>query len=189
MRQSGDDHRINAERGQRRRFNFRLVSAIVIGALSSMLNAASAATQVSGAQDDLQIQVQNASIREVFDAMSAKLHLTYKIPRNIGVDHELTGVYSGTISQVLARILDDNDYVVEKSNQGYKVVVFRRSGTIVKHSASQAVVSESAAVPSEVSKPVAARPPIVPSSSPSPPPLSSYVSANELGTTGQTANP
>jgi hypothetical protein len=193
MRQPTDDHRKSVSRRERlgQRANLWLIGAAAIGVLlGPALNSALASTQVSGGQNDLQIKVQSASIKEIFDAMSGRFHLTYKLPPNVGVRPELTGLYSGTLSQVLARILDGKDYVVEVSNQGLKVVVLKLSGTTAYRSPSQsAAVSERAVARGKSSRSATAPPAIIPSSNSSPPPLSTYVSANKPTTVGQATNP
>jgi hypothetical protein len=170
------------------RANSALTVVAAIGALLSMtLGSASAATQVRGQQDDLQINAQNASIREVLDALSAKFKLTYKLPASIG--RSLTGLYSGTLYQALARILDGNDYIVEVSDGGVKVIVLGASGTIATLAASQAVaVSENTIAPLAPSKPAEAPTPVPASSKSSPPPLSNYLSANGPAAAGQGSN-
>src|SRR5262249_37333563 len=52
---------------------------------------------------------------------TSKFKLTYSLPVNLG--RQLTGRYSGTLNQVLARILDRNDYIVEVSDDAIKVVI------------------------------------------------------------------
>src|SRR5262245_29640778 len=111
---------------------------VVIGALLSMMpGPASAATQVRGQQDDLRINAENASIREVLDALSVQFKLTYKLPPGIG--RNLTGLYSGSLRKALARILDGNDYIVMVSDSGVEVVVLGASGTIATSVANQAI--------------------------------------------------
>ena len=49
--------------------------------------------------------------------------------------HNLTGLYSGTLNQVLARVLDGNDFVVEISGDGVNIVVIGTSGMSGRSSA------------------------------------------------------
>src|SRR5216683_2760429 len=81
-------------------------SAVVWGsAIVGLLGApfpALDATLVLGQPTDVQLRAENASTREVLDALSASFKITYKLPPNTGRD--VTGVYSGTLRQVLARI-------------------------------------------------------------------------------------
>jgi hypothetical protein len=191
VHQPNDDHFVGVVRRDPfgPRANSALTAVAVIGVLLSMpLGSASAATQVRGQQDDLQIDTQNASIREVLDALSAKFKLTYKLPPGIG--RSLTGLYSGTLYRALARILDGNDYFLEVSDGGVKVVVLGASGTIATPAISQAVaVSENTIAPLAPSTPVGAPTPVpAASKSSSPPPLSNYLSASGSAAAGQGAN-
>ena len=188
MRQPNDDHFICG-----RRFNSlgartktALVCVAIIGALlGTMLGPASAATELQGQPDDIQLRAENASTREVLDALSATFKLTYKLPPNIGRD--VTGLYSGTLHQVLARILDGNNYIVKVSDNGVEVVVLGASGATAIAASGQAIARSESTVASSVPpfKPtlpaaVPALPasgPILPTSSP-PPPLATYLSAN-----------
>ena len=180
MRQPNDNHLVGARRRDPfgPRANLAITAVAMIGALLSItLRSASAATQVRGQQDDLQITAQNASIREVLDALSARFKLTYKLSPGIG--RYLTGLYSGTLHQALARILDGNDYIVEVTDDGVEVVVLGTSGRIVNAPVSQTVAaSENTVAPLAPSKPAAALKPIPPYSKSSPPPLATYLSAN-----------
>jgi len=72
--------------------NLASISVIAIGVLLSLTaGSASAATQVRGQQNDLQITVQNASIREILDALSTKFKLTYRLPP--GITGSRSGLY------------------------------------------------------------------------------------------------
>jgi hypothetical protein len=86
---------------------------------------ATARSDIVGQADALEVQAENASIGEILDALSAKFTLSYKLPPNL--PRSMTGDYSGTLNQVLARILDGNDYVVENSEDGIKVIVLGAS--------------------------------------------------------------
>jgi hypothetical protein len=98
----------------------------------------------------------------------------------------VTGVYSGTLRQVLARILDGNDYIVKVSDSGIEVLVLGASGaasaaagqTVVR-SENTAAASLSASAPTLPVSQATLVPstPTLPASS-LPPPLASYLSAN-----------
>ena len=100
-------------------------SMVLIAALVMMARSASAATDIQGGIEDLKLRAENASLREVLNALSVKFKLTYKLPG--GIERSMSGLYSGTLKQVLERILDGNDYIVEVSNTGSSVVVLRSS--------------------------------------------------------------
>src|SRR5262245_24620499 len=152
-----------------------------------------AGTEVRGNPDDLQLRAENASTREILNALSAAFKLTFKLPPNIG--RPITGVYSGTLHQVLGRILDGNDYIVKVSNNGTEIVILGASGATAIATSGHAITKSGNAVAPSVqpsSKPTSPGPklavptsspvlppsgPILPDSSP-PPPLATYLSVN-----------
>jgi hypothetical protein len=160
-----------------------ICGSVIVGLLGASC-AASAATVVSGQPEDVQLSTENASTKEVLDALSAAFKITYKLPPNTGRD--VTGVYSGTLRQVLARILDGNDYIVKVADNGIEVLVLGASGAASAATGQAIVMSENTAAAS-----LPASPPTVPVSKPTllpstptlpaaslPPPLASYLSAN-----------
>jgi hypothetical protein len=64
-------------------------------------------------------------MREVFDALGTQVKLTYTLSPS--VDRDLTGNYSGSLKQVLARILAGNNYVVAITDDGVRVIVLSAS--------------------------------------------------------------
>ena len=162
-----------------------ICAAVIFAQLGTVLGPASAATEVRGQPDQMQLRAENASIKEVLDALSATFKLTYKLPPRIG--REVSGLYSGTLHQVLARVIDGNDYIVKVLDNGIEVVVLGTSGAATVATSGHAVArSESAVAPSmpsckptpPASKPIVpASGPTLPASSP-PPPLARYLSAN-----------
>jgi len=108
----------------------RRSSAAITAGLALMLlplaaKAASAATEIEGSPSDVNLRVRNAPIRDVLAALAARFKLTYRAPPDL--TSELSGRYSGPLNQVLARILDGVDYVVEASDDGIKLVIFSPS--------------------------------------------------------------
>jgi hypothetical protein len=149
------------------------IAATIIGTLSISLPAL-AGTEVRVEQEDnVVVQTDKASVREILDTLSAKFKLTYKLPPNL--DRVRTGLYSGTLHHVLARVLDGNDYIVQASDEGIEIVVFgaSRLTPIVTADPTPAPASKAATLA-----------PTVPASKPSPsppppaPPLNSYLPGN-----------
>src|SRR6476646_8620677 len=121
---------------------------IAVGVIAALLHmpsrSASAATLVGGQLEGLQIDAQNASIREILDALSAKFNLTYKL--SLSVSRNLTGLYSGSLHQALARILDGNDYILEVSEGSVTVVVLGASATTPVLPGTQALAAGESAI-------------------------------------------
>jgi len=104
-----------------------VVGALVIAAVLTLApGPALAAATVRGQPANMQLHTENATIREVLNALSSAFKLTYKLPPNVG--RQVSGLYTGTLHQVLTRVLDGNDYIVKVSDAGVEVVVLGESG-------------------------------------------------------------
>jgi hypothetical protein len=146
--------------------------------LGTISGSARAATEVQGQPDEMQLRAENASTKEVLEALSATFKLTYKLPPTIGRD--LTGLYSGTLPQVLGRILEGSDYIVKVAGDGIEIIVLRASGAAAVATSGNAVAARENTVAPRVSPSARTPPspvPMVTASSPLPP-LASYLSGN-----------
>ncbi len=104
-----------------------IASGIVATSLIVTLSDASAKTKVEGALDAVSLTADNAPIGEVLAELSAKFGLIYT--PTLGLDGTVGGTYSGTLQQVLARILDGCDYVVSYSGDKIELEILGRSGS------------------------------------------------------------
>ena len=109
----------------------------------------SAATEVRGQADVIQLRAENASIKEVLTALSERFKLTYKLPPT--ANRVFTGLYSGGLQQVLSRILDGNDYIINVSDDGIEVIVLRASGATTPVPANHAITTRENKVQSRLS--------------------------------------
>jgi hypothetical protein len=163
------------------------VAAIGLATTGAGLSVAEAAADVQGDPSAVQLRAENASTREVLDALAAKFGLKYKLSVQIG--REVGGSYSGTLRQVLARVLDGTDYVVQVNENGIKVIVFGASGVTAiaangqtagpplgGASSSAALVAPTPVTSASVAG-LSAATPILPAAT-TPPPLQAYLSAN-----------
>lgn len=144
-------------------------------ALSFLLsvNAASAATDIQGTLEDLRLNVENATIIEILNALSTRFKFTYKVLAQN--DRPVTGLYSGSVRETLKRVLDGNDYVLGSSDSGLKILILGASnisGTPPLQPASKVTSAPASSRPAGM---VSVNPSL---STASPPPLSSYVSQN-----------
>ena len=149
------------------------VATIAALALVAGQAPARAASEVQGDPTDMRLRVENASTEEALQALAGSFGLVYSLPANSG--RTLTGTYSGTLRQVLARILDRTDYILKISDGTVEVVVLGPSGGSSVVSASQPVVPKNIAPAGH----------IVPAalSSKGPPPLASYLAGSTSGRT------
>lgn len=163
MRQRNDDHFICGRNPLGLRAKTALICVAAIAALlGTTLQPASAATEVQGQLDEMRVRADNASIREVLDALSKKFNLKYGLPPTI--NRVVSGLYSGTLHQVLARILDGNSYIIKVSDNGTELVVLGKSRATTIVPANQAIAAQETPVAPSVS---ASQPP---------PPLDSFLS-------------
>ena len=145
-----------------------------------VVSSASAATDIQGTADDLRLKAENASIVEILNALSSRFGLKFKA--GLPSPRLLSGLYSGTLRQTLARILDGHDYILEFSDRGLELVILRVSAEPQAGSSKTAAASTPVPAPTRPNAPTTAAAPAAPvatlaSSSPaapSVPPLSSF---------------
>jgi hypothetical protein len=101
-------------------------AAAWVGALFLLsVSSASAGTDIQGTPDDLQLKVENASIVEILNALSARFQVMFKARSHN--PRVLTGAYSGTLRETLTRVLDGNDYILERSDKGIEITILGAS--------------------------------------------------------------
>src|SRR5262249_10238283 len=93
---------------QRSSAGVRLKAALIwslpiVALLSTTLGSLAAQTRVQERIDAVYVDAQDAPISEVLASLAAKFSLIYAPSPEL--DRALTGVYSGTLQQVLGRIL------------------------------------------------------------------------------------
>jgi hypothetical protein len=146
-----------------------------------------ALTDIQGAADDLRVNVQDATIIEILDALSDRFKFTYTVRSHS--DRPLNGIYSGTLHETLKRVLDGNDYIVKLSESSLDIVVLRPSNATIglAQLPQRDQITSTPATPASSSPPGVAKPnPSVPTSSP--PPLSNYLSENGPAAAAQLAS-
>jgi hypothetical protein len=120
---------VSRRRTYRSRAQALAMFLILVGLqLTAMHGSAWALTEIRGQQDDLQLSAKDASIKEILDALATSQKLRYKLPPNLRVD--LTVQCSGTLRQILERVLDGNDYILKVFDDAIEVVVLGNSGAV-----------------------------------------------------------
>lgn len=104
-----------------------LASCIVATALSVPFGEASAKTNIEGKSDAVSLTAEDAPIGEILAALSDKFGLIYTPPS--GLNRIVGGTYSGTLQQVLVRILDGCDYVVSYAGDKVELKILGQSGS------------------------------------------------------------
>jgi hypothetical protein len=103
-----------------------LALAIAGGALfAGGSRAAYAQVRVDGRPDAVHLEAHDVSLQEVLAALQAKFNLRYRT--DDALEMRKTGVFSGTLQRVAARVLDGYDFAMKITPQGIDVLVLRQS--------------------------------------------------------------
>jgi hypothetical protein len=113
-----------------RRLGPALVAAFLIGTLVP----AAGKTQIEVESGAVRLSAEDATIDEVLSTLSPQLKVT--CAPGADLNRTVTGVYSGTLPQILSRVLDGYDYIVKISDNGIVLNVLSRSGSIIRQPAS-----------------------------------------------------
>jgi len=142
-----------------------LLSMAVFATIPVAMRSASAETEVRGLPNAVYVRAENAPLGEVLAAISAEFKLKY--PARFGLDRTVTGIYSGTLRQVLLRILEGSNFVIKYSGDDTEIRVLSSASVADRADTSLAVaVNQNATASSrkaELSGPMPAQiPPLVP---------------------------
>jgi hypothetical protein len=89
-------------------------------------NVSHAEVRVDGPSADLVVNAREARIADVLSSLAAKHQVRYRA--SLDLDEVITGSYSGSLPQVLARVLDGYSYVIKKNEGALEVIVYGRRG-------------------------------------------------------------
>jgi hypothetical protein len=81
-----------------------------------------AGAKVSGSAEAVTVEAQDSSIQEILALLSRDFHMQYLAPSDL--KGRVTGTYKGSLPQVLRRLLDGRNFVVESNPGGLAVTVF-----------------------------------------------------------------
>ncbi len=102
-----------------------MASCVFATTLGMLMGEASALTQVDGKSDAVTLTAKDAPIGEVLAALSSKFGLVYT--PTPGLNRTVGGAYSGSLREVLTRVLDGCDYVVSYSGDEIELKVMGQS--------------------------------------------------------------
>lgn len=102
----------------RKLFLLRLATAALLAWCLSCGGGA-AEVRLSGTQDRIVLQTQDATMPEIFAALRSAFDLEVKLKG--ATARKFTGVYSGSVRQVLSRLLVGEDYVLRFASDGISV--------------------------------------------------------------------
>src|SRR5581483_1378692 len=92
----------------------------------SLASATAGEVRVLGAVDDLRVEARQATVSEILSALRKDFGLRYR--SGINLDARVDGSYSGSLKQVLARLLDGYSYVIKNNGSAIEIVVIGRRG-------------------------------------------------------------
>lgn len=142
---------------------------LILAPALAVQSPARAGSEVQGGPGDLRLSVDNASTREVLQILANSFGVTFSLPASAG--RNLSGTYSGTLRQVLARVLDGTDYILKVSEDAVEVVILGASGAPAIASSRPPIVAQNNVIPAAFT------------SKAPPPPLASYLAGNGPGRT------
>jgi hypothetical protein len=103
------------------------LKALVAAALSAIFlqvisMGAHADVQVSCRADALRIEASGASLEEVLAELGRSCGLQYRSPADFG--HPVSGTFAGSLRDVLSRLLQGYNFVVESSASSTRIVIY-----------------------------------------------------------------
>jgi len=106
-----------------------------------------AATKVFGSAEAVTVEAHDSSIQEILALLNRDFNLQYRVP--VDLSGGVTGTYKGSLAQVVRRLLDGRNFVVESNPGGLAVTVFGVNG---------AAAQPNTAVSGRVSRPAVQNP-------------------------------
>ena len=111
-----------------------------------------AEVSVTGARDDVRLEVDNTAIEDVMEALGANFGLRYR--STAPLVRRISGTHRGTLERIVARVLDGYDFVVKTGPEGIEVTVY---GAVKPEDAQRQAKSVKAAAPATTTKTSGAR--------------------------------
>jgi hypothetical protein len=105
-------------------FLLQLATAVLLAWCLSCGESA-AEVHVSGTPDRIVLQASEATMPEILAALRSTFDL--QVTLKGGTARQLTGAYSGSLRQVLSRLLKGEDYVLRSTSGGVSVILFGSS--------------------------------------------------------------
>jgi hypothetical protein len=99
----------------------------VCGLLSTLPRFAHAETHVAGEPASLRVETQNATLQEVLAALHSSFGLKYQISTDL--NRLVNGTYSGSLREVILRLLDGCNFFLRKFGDDLEVVVIGLSAS------------------------------------------------------------
>ena len=109
----------------KRRCLLGAVTALACG----VATCACAEVRIEGNLGALRVSTSGDALSDVLSAFGAQLPVKYRTSVPLGV--EINGVYSGSLAQVVSRLLDGYNYVIKTDRERTEILVLGKSGEAV----------------------------------------------------------
>jgi hypothetical protein len=106
----------------------RSLLAAVTAFACGFATSACAEVHVEGDLNGLRVAAKGDTLSDVFSAIDSLLHVKYRTA--VPLDAQISAVYSGSLSQVVSRLLDGYNYVIKKDPDRIEIIVFGKRGEV-----------------------------------------------------------
>jgi hypothetical protein len=123
------------------------VVAALVASLAAPPVTAMAAAQVSGSPQNVSVDAQNSSLKDILSALGKQFNVHYQSTANL--DKQLSGTYEGSLRRVVARLLEGYNFIITTNQDMIEVTVLGTQGLQTGGAASPITGSNAAAQPSQ----------------------------------------
>lgn len=104
------------------------VEAVTVFLILANFNivAAKAAVRVQGVVASVRIEASQAQVKDVLVALVTRFDIRYR--SSIPLDDVCNGTFSGSLRQVLFRVLDGYDFIIERADSKLEIIVVGKRG-------------------------------------------------------------
>lgn len=102
------------------------LQAAVAALACSLATAASAEVHVEGDLSALRVTTSGDALSDVLSAVGVRLPVKYRT--SVPLNAEIKGAYSGSLSQVVSRLLDGYNYVIKQDRELTEIIVLGKRG-------------------------------------------------------------
>jgi hypothetical protein len=99
---------------------------VVFIILANLSTVAAATVRVQGNTTAVQIEANQAQVKDVLAALATNFDIQYRSSSDL--DDVRNGTYSGSLREVLSRVLDGYNFVFEMSGSKLEIIVLGRRG-------------------------------------------------------------
>ncbi len=101
---------------------------LAVGLICGLATSAAASVQVEGTPATLRITTDHDAVDQVLAALAATLKVKYRSA--IRLESAAHATYSGSLREVIARLLDGYNYVVRNNEDVTEIIVLGRRGEV-----------------------------------------------------------